>query len=933
MNIEIENDYVKYVIGSDGQNLHFIDKRNGTDYCIQDPKSSFVRIKKAGQYFDASALSQTDNRLTVQFSESGISAVIKATAEKHYFVLEVLSINGEDVEELMFVNLQLTPETTEGPFAGCALALNLKTNVPELPRANTWLRAMCYPRFGFTGAKVAIIGCPQNELRGTMKEAVSGALELPYSSIGGPFALDAEINRGSYLFNFGNMSEDKVDDWIQLVHTLGINQIDFHGGNSFRFGDCKPNPETYPRGFDSFKAVIDKLHSAGIAAGLHTYAFFIDKRCPWVTPVPDPRLAKDATFTLAQSLSPEATTVPVIESTENMSTTTGFFVRNSVTLQIDNELITYKGISKEPPYAFTECQRGACGTQVASHPTGGKVHHLKECFGLFVPDADSTLLEEVAAKTTEMFNECGFDMMYLDALDGEDILGGGENGWHYGSKFVFELWKRLKKPALMEMSTFHHHLWYVRSRMGAWDSPSRGYKKFIDIHCSANEENKRMFLPENLGWWAVRTWSGIQSEATFSDDIEYLCCKCIATDSGLSLQGVDPYNIPQNPGLERLGGIIKRYEDLRHANYFPEHIKKRLRAPGEEFTLVQGTTGEWQFKPVQCVKHKVEGINGWSNIWKINNKYDRQPLQLRIEALMSAAPYDTPENVILADFSDPTDFPNKATESGVTATLQASSDRVKAGHLSGCYAASRIFSEQKREITRQLPGLDALKQSLPEQKPAWAKMGKVFTPPLDLSGHQALGVWIYGDGKGEVLNFQIRSPENLSEAIGEHYVIVDFTGWRYFELIEPESIRYDDYSWPYGWVYQIYFFHVDYKNIASLSLWYNNLPEDQTVECYLSPIKALPLKNVKLGNPAITVGGKTIAFPVEIESGYYLEFRSMSDCKLFGPKGELLCEVKPEGALPILESGDNQVEFTCEVPGDVSARANVTVISEGEPLD
>jgi phosphotriesterase-related protein len=173
-----------------------------------------------------------------------------------------------------------------------------------------------------------------------------------------------------------------------------------------------------------------------------------------VTPVPDPRLAKDATFTLAESLTSDTTAILVTESTQNMSTITGFFVRNSVTIQIDDELIIYKGISKEQPYAFTNCQRGAYSTKVASHKAGAKVHHLKECFGLFVPDPDSTLLEDVAASASNMYNECGFDMMYLDALDGEDILGGGENSWHYGSKFVFELWKRLKKPAIMEMSTY-----------------------------------------------------------------------------------------------------------------------------------------------------------------------------------------------------------------------------------------------------------------------------------------------------------------------------------------------------------------------------------------------------------------------------------------------------------------------------------------------
>jgi hypothetical protein len=877
-------------------------------YCSQNPVSACAQINLAGKYYDASSASYSNGRISLQFGESGFSAIIAVKAERHYLALEVVSISKDSVgnplsqselKEVVFANINLT--VSEEPFVACALALNLKTNVAEIPQPTSKLRAMCYPRFGFAGAQVAIIGCPQDELRSVMKEVVSAAPELPKSPIGGPWALDAEINRGSYMFNFGGMSEATVDDWIGLAHKLGINQIDFHGGNSFRFGDCHPNPETYPNGLASFKAVIDKLHASGILAGLHTYAFFIDKRCPWVTPVPDPRLAKDATFTLAESLAPDDTAVSVIESTQNMSTITGFFVRNSVTIQIDDELTIYRGLSKEQPYAFTNCQRGAYSTKVASHKAGAKVHHLKECFGLFVPGPDSTLLEDVAASASNMYNECGFDMMYLDALDGEDILGGGENSWHYGSKFVFELWKRLNKPAIMEMSTFHHHLWYVRARMGAWDHPTRSHKRFIDIHCEANEGLKRMFLPGHLGWWAVKTWSGPQGEPTFADDIEYLCCKCIGTDVGFSIMGIEPSNISKIPIYERLAGIMRQYEELRRSNYFPESIKAKLKVPGDEFTLIQDSEGKWQFQPVQYAKHKVEGINGWSNVWTVKSKFARQPLQLRIEALMSAGSYDSPENIVMTDFGDPSEFSDRLAAKGVSIELKSPD---------GIYSAANNSSTPVG---------------------SWTKISKRFTD-LNLSKHQSLGVWVYGDGKGEVLNFQLKSPEHISGGIGEHYVIVDFTGWRYFELIEPEGERYILYSWPYGGVYSIYRESVDYGNIESLSILYNNVPVGETAACQIRPVKALPLVNGKIINPTITIGSSTILFPVEIDSGCYLEFNSTSDCKLYGPQGELIKEIIPQGDAPVLEEGGNQVKFNSDISGDVSARVNVTIISRGKAL-
>jgi hypothetical protein len=912
MGFRLENADAIYEVGGDARHLRLVDKRTGTDYC-RAARSAFAQVRKGGRVVPASSVDWDNGTVTVHFGKSGVTATIAAVAEKHYLTLEVLSVEGEGVEELVFANVQLTLRATpKEDFACCALALNLKTNVPELPGANRRLWAACYPRFGFAGAKVALIACPSGQMRRVMQEAVSAAPDLPHSPIGGPWALDAEINRGSYLFNFGNLSEQTVDGWIEVARKIGFNQIDFHGGSSFRFGDCRPNPETYPQGYASLKAVIDRLHAAGIKAGLHTYSFFMDKGCPWVTPVPDPRLGKDATFTLAAALNAQEAIVPVVEPTTKMSAITGFFVRNSVTLQIDDELITYSGVSHEPPYVFSGCQRGAYGTCAASHAPGAKVHHLKECFGLFAPDADSTLLSEVAAKTAEIFNECGFDMIYLDALDGEDVLGGADQSWHYGSQFVFEIWKRLKRPALMEMSTFHHHLWYVRSRMGAWDHPTRSHKRFIDVHCAANEDNRRMFLPGQLGWWAVKTWSGAQGEPTFADDIEYLCCKALGSDTGLSLMGIAPDSINTVGALPRLAEVFRRYETLRQGGYFPEAVKAKLRVPGDEFTLAQGSDGKWRVRPVEYARHKVEGINGWSNTWQVRNRFGRQPAQLRIEALLSAGPYDAPDNVTVADFRDAADFSDRAAQAAVEANLKSSTEQVKVGGVSGCFTA---LSTRKR------------------RNGSWAKVAKPFPTPLNISERQALGVWVCGDGQGEVLNLQLRCPEHVVAGIGEHYIVVDFTGWRYFELIEPEGERYGDYRWPYGSAYAIYRESIDYGQIASLGLWYNNLPPGKQATCYLSPVEALPLVKQTLVNPRVTIGGRTMEFPVTIETGSYLEFRSKSDCKLYDPQGKLVQEVQPVGHAPTLAAGSNQVTFECEAPVQgPNPRAYVTVISQGEAL-
>jgi hypothetical protein len=176
---------------------------------------------------------------------------------------------------------------------------------------------------------------------------------------------------------------------------------------------------------------------------------------------------------------------------------------------------------------------------------------------------------------------------------------------------------------------------------------------------------------------------------------------------------------------------------------------------------------------------------------------------------------------------------------------------------------------------------------------------------------------------------QLCSPTYL-RGEDDHYIIVDFTGWRYFELIEPEGERHASYVWPYGDIYSIYRESVSYGSVEAVNVWVNNLPPGREITCYLSPIRALPLADVTLTNPALTCGDRTITFPVAMTSGSYLEFRSARDCKLYDPQGNVVSEVAPQGDAPVLPAGQGQIAFSCAPLPERSARANVWIISRGE---
>lgn len=935
----IENDNFKYEIAKDGKNLHFIDKASDIDYLYADTVSYCASIVQDGKEYYVTSVSLKNDLLTLEFDNTDVRVEVLVTKAKDRVTMEVVEVSGP-VESLTFLNIPLNLEGMPcEPFAACVLSMNLFTRVRQLPALQTHLWASCYQHFGMKGAKINLLGVPQKEILPVIRDVMEKAEDIPLSTEGGAWAQMKKEGYGSYLMQFGKLTEETVDDWIKMCAEMGFNQIDNHGGNSrfFTFGDFKLNSEKWPDGWDSFKRINKRLHDAGISSIFHTYAFFIDKGSKYVTPVPHPDLGYSNSYTLAEPVGPNDNEIVVKESTAGISTITGFLTQNSVTIRLGDELITFSGVTNVPPYKFTGCKRGASSTKVSSHLVGEKVFHMKELFGRFVPGPETELFTEIAKNTAEVVNKSGFDGIYFDAIDGSYILDGGDNAWYYGTKFIFEVAKQLEPPVGMEMSAMEHHWWHYRTRWQAWDKPTRGYKRFVDIHAAsiksgnrpamkgllslidkyASAENGNMLLPLHFGWWQNHNWDPPQVEPSFSDDMEYLGCKMIGNNAGLSMlitDGVDEKSLDKNPRFRKLNAILRQYEALRHENYFSDSVRTLLRQPGKEFTLFREQSGKWNFKPRLYQKHKITGTDHPSVHWTVNNKFKTQPVRLRIEPLMAVKPYNSSENIVLADFSEPEEFINKGTAEGISGEIKVLTEKTVDGG-NAC-----VFSARSTGVSPRYG--------------SWIQMEKEFDPPLNLKTTQALGVWIKGDGNGEILNFRIESPKHISfGARGDHYVKIDFTGWKYVELVEIESTEFSNYSWPDEYdTYSTFRTTVDFKSIDKIQMWYNNIPEGKEISCFVGPVKALPLVSATIENPTVTIGGEKIIFPVSMESGMYLELNSASDCKLYGPKGELIKEVAVAGKIPSLLSGDNELSFTCDGPKGVNARVQLTVISEGDSL-
>jgi hypothetical protein len=217
---------------------------------------------------------------------------------------------------------------------------------------------------------------------------------------------------------------------------------------------------------------------------------------------------------------------------------------------------------------------------------------------------------------------------------------------------------------------------------------------------------------------------------------------------------------------------------------------------------------------------------------------------------------------------------------------------------------------------------------------AWVRLTREFVPPLNLEKQQALGVWIEGDGQGEVIAIRLESPQHLAYgAIADRYVTVDFTGRRNLTLVETESSRWSDYQWNDGkGAYNAYRETIRFDAVSSVSVWCQNLPPGRAVKCRVGPIRGLPMDPATLKNPALTVNGERIEFTVGLPSGGWLEYDGGSDFAVFGSKGEALGRHNLQGTPPRLRTGQNQFELLCPSAPDPAPRAKVSVFCLGEEI-
>ncbi len=106
------NRYLLYSITPNGRNERFIDRRNGRNYAA--PNSPCAHVKRGGKDFPATSAIFKQGLLVLQFAEAKIEAAVRITVKDTYFLVEVISLSGSDIDEFIFADVALTLHGTNG---------------------------------------------------------------------------------------------------------------------------------------------------------------------------------------------------------------------------------------------------------------------------------------------------------------------------------------------------------------------------------------------------------------------------------------------------------------------------------------------------------------------------------------------------------------------------------------------------------------------------------------------------------------------------------------------------------------------------------------------------------------------------------------------------------------------------------------------------
>ena len=459
---------------------------------------------------------------------------------------------------------------------------------------------------GVIGSKIALFGCPENETLELLGQ-IEIAEGLPHPLIDGEWAKTARTATSSYLII--GFTEENLDQALELTKKAGLKYL-YHGHPFSTWGHFNLIEESFPDNWSSLKRCVERAGDQGIRLGVHTLTNFINTDDPYVSPVPDPRLARVGESILTKDIDSESDEID-IESPLFFNQMENNTLKSVV---IDSEIIRYREVSKSEPWKITGCVRGAFNTVPSAHKKGAVAGKLMDhAYRVFLSDPDLSV--EIAKTLARLFNETGLMQLSFDGLEGVWSTGMGQYARSLFTKTWYDnLNNELKGKVINDASNPSHFNWHINTRYN-WGEPwYAGFRESQTYYRLMNQDfYRRNFIPSMLGWFSM-------SSTTSVEDAEWLLARAAGFDAGFAFN-LSFENVQKNGCSDAIFNAIRTWETARMAGAFSAELKLQLQDIGREFHLDSEGEESWNLYPFKIERYVHEQ----------RIKQPGEPLQSRFE--------------------------------------------------------------------------------------------------------------------------------------------------------------------------------------------------------------------------------------------------------------------------------------------------------------
>ena len=795
---------------------------------------------------------------------------------------------------------------------------------------DTFVRAT--RELGFFDRSFGLSAGPADRMLDMLK-GMANAAGMTKTGCGGPWSMESDANRRSYLFaTWADLQS--VDDWLRLADKAGCQTLHFHAWWKTR-GSYRADTPCF-KDDEELAAAVKQVHDYGKKASTHTLSAAIQFGDPLIAPKWFDDFVSDAEYTLARPYAEGDAEMfvnekPVAKHAKMLTGST-----NGNILRVGDDLLQYEDFTTEPPYRFmgvhvarepygeaatyddTQALRSDGSTAAAAagrarrlsraeYPAGTRVSYLHHRYAELYAKPGSLLAEVVTDRIAEFYNGCEFDGIYFDGAEGM--------GTRYGIDWLRErtLEKLGKRFGAIVNSTSCRNPfnWWHRSLAGTWDHPNYGPRSFHDRHIFVNRDLcSADFLRSDLGWWNAHA-ADANGRGYFPEEMEYFGCKAAANDMTVSIMGARPTDGPIKFSMDDQLTISGWWERARYARAFKPGLQDRMKRRGDEFRLRQSDSGEWRVTPMVSHRHRV-ATRDFAK-WTVDCAADA-PAELRVESLYAADHDATNAQIRVLDAAMAADLTVK------------SAPGVKVSFAKG--------RDGDRGETLRITASNA---SAPENG-SWACVSRELPEKTFAEVNQASTLWIKGDGSGATLNVQVQRSRVFGVACSENLVKLDFTGWRRVDLLlrERDADESAEFDWPYvdrtalNTQAAVARSVISGKTVGSFNLYLNGIPSGKTVGVEVGAWDSIPLKKAVMEKGAkVTVGSATLEIPFDLPGGDYAELKD-GHWTHYAESGEPVARAAATNVVLRVAKGANAVSFD-GTAGGAFARAEVTLLATGAP--